>query len=356
MLPPWEEAQDRGKAPAGQAMEEDPALGGGGSPEALAIRNPLGDALQLHGSWWDLGGREVFAGASPAGLNPCCSQPGGREPWPCLSLCKRGGTAAGARQPRPAVAAHASARPSPAVEGTPAGPRRSQGLPGGSSQPRHAARGGVPTSPAARASASARAAQHMCLRRRFSPELHSYSHRPQNACEMTARLAGHCRAAATVPPPALASLGAHFGGAQSHPRGRGGGRRGGAVLTSRAVLPHAALPRLQQRGAGSPLLPGDPQHLPDPRLHTPLAAAGPALVGAGAPLAPGPQLARLCGEGTVTAQHRPCPQGPPAWGAGAAYLGTRGCRAAPRCWGGTAESTGPCANKTCPCTSCRSLC
>lgn len=43
-------------------------------------------------------------------------------------------------------------------------------------------------------------------------------------------------------------------------------------------------------------------------------------------------------------------------GAGAAYLGTRGCRAAPRCRAGTAGSTDPCAGKTSPCTSCRSLC
>lgn len=134
-----------------------------------------------------------------------------------------------------------------------------------------------------------------------------------------------------------------------------------AVLTSWAVLLHAALPRLQQRGAGGSFLPGGPRHLPHPRLHSPLAAAGPALVGAGAPLAPGARLARFCGgqghrTGTVATQHRASPQGPRGWGASAPYLGTRGCRAAPRCWGGTAESTGPCAGRTCPCTSCRSLC
>lgn len=134
--------------------------------------------------------------------------------------------------------------------------------------------------------------------------------------------------------------------------------RGGAVLTSWAVLLHAAPPGLQPRGAGSPILPGSLRHLPYPRLHSPLAAARPALVGAGAPLAPRPRLARLCGDRgrLVTPRRQARPQRRRARGAGAAYLGTRGCRAVPQCRRGTAGNTGPCTSKTCPCTSCRSLC
>lgn len=61
-------------------------------------------------------------------------------------------------------------------------------------------------------------------------------------------------------------------------------------------------------------------------------------------------------NGLVTPRHQARPQGRRARGAGAAYLGTRGCRAVPQCRRDTAENTGPCTSKTCPCTSCRSLC
>lgn len=87
-------------------------------------------------------------------------------------------------------------------KGTTAGPRQSQGLPCRSSQPGTLPMG-VPASPAV--SASAGAAQHMCLRRRLSPELHGYSHWPQNAWEMTARLAGHRQTVATAPLPQCTS-------------------------------------------------------------------------------------------------------------------------------------------------------
>lgn len=163
---------------------------------------------------------------------------------------------------------------------TPAGPRRSRGVPGGSSQP-----GALPAEVPASPAASAGAAQHMCLKRRLSQELLG------NAREVTARLAGRHQ---TSPPHPQ-----HASGLASEGRGADPGLRGwqalGAALTSWTMLPQAALPRLQQLRAGSPLLPGSPQNLPRPRLHTPLAAAGLALVGAGAPLAPRPQLARLCG-------------------------------------------------------------
>lgn len=78
-----------------------------------------------------------------------------------------------------------------------------------------------------------------------------------------------------------------------------GGLRGasGAALTSRALLPQAAPAALQQRGARSPFLPWGARHLAHPRLQTPFRAAAPALVSAGAPLAPGPRLARFCGMG-----------------------------------------------------------
>lgn len=89
-------------------------------------------------------------------------------------------------------------------KGTPAGPRRSRGLPGKSIQPGTLPTG-VPASPAAGTSANAGAAQHMCLRKRLSPELHSYSHWLQNAWETTAGLAGHHRTAATAPLPRHAS-------------------------------------------------------------------------------------------------------------------------------------------------------
>lgn len=104
-------------------------------------------------------------------------------------------------------------------KGMPAGPRRSQGLPGGSSQP-SALPAGVPASPAATASASAGAVQHMCLRQRLSPELHGYNHRPQNAWEMTARLAGQGQTAAATPLPRRA-LGLALEGREATPGARG---------------------------------------------------------------------------------------------------------------------------------------
>lgn len=81
------------------------------------------------------------------------------------------------------------------------------------------------------AGASTGAAQHMCLGRQLSPELHGYSHRPPNAWEMSSRLAGHNPAG----PPATAGLLAFMqsgGGAPS--RGAAGGRRGCAHLPGSA--------------------------------------------------------------------------------------------------------------------------
>ena len=352
VLPRWEKAQEQGQT-SGRASH------GGGpcpgvSPKALALRNPLGDTHERSSYF---GGSEVFAGPSPAGLNPPYSQRQCRKPRPCLSLSKRGRMGAGARQPRPAAAAHASSGPGPAVEGD-AG--QSQAVSGAArwEQPaRHGARRG-PRQPRS---------QRQHQRRGCSahvPETAAFSRTAQLQPPASKCLGDDSQAHRPLPdrrhrPPPAARLGARFGGVRSRPRDLG--VAGGAVLTSRAVLPHAALPRLQQRRAVGPFLPGGPQHLPDPRLHTPLAAAGLALVGAGAPLAPRPRLTRLCGGqgcrmGTVSTQHQARPQAPRARGVGTAYLGTRGCRAAPQCWGGTAENTGPCASKTCLCTSCRSLC
>lgn len=245
-----------------------------------------------------------MAGTSPAGLNPPYSQMRCRKPWPCLSLCKRGGTGAGARQLRPTTAAHASACPGPAVEGDASRSQAVSGAAGWEQPAWHAARRG-PCQPRS---------QHQRQRRGCSahvPEKAAFSRTAQLQPLASKCLGDDSRARRPPPdrrhrPPPAAHLGARFGGVRS--RRRDLGVSGGSALTSRAVLPQPALPRLQQRGTGGPLLPGSPRHLPDPCLHTPLAAAGPALVGAGAPLAPRSRLARLCGGqgcrmGTVTTQH-----------------------------------------------------
>lgn len=213
------------------------------------------------------------------------------------------------------------AQPSPAWKGTLARPRQRRGLPGGSSQ-RWGCSAHVPEM-----TASPRISK--CL----GDESTALRPLPEPCCH---------RAPA-------APLGLSLEGRQ-------------AVLTSRAVLLHAAPPGLQPCGTRGPVLPGSLRHLPHPRLHAPFAAAGSALVGTDAPLAPRPRLARLCKDSDRDRDRTGwCPLGAghvprDARGAGAAHLGTRGCRAVPRCRGGTAGNIGPCTRKTCPCTSCRSLC
>lgn len=194
-----------------------------------------------------------------------------------LSLCQRGRRAAGARQLGPAAVAHASARPSLALGHWPApgpGPGGVRACQEGAARRRRCPRGSCQHQ-----GCSAHVPEPGVVSR--AAELHS--HQPRSAREVTARLTGHRRLTTLLP----------WHSSELAWRGTEGGSWAGAVLTSWAVLLHAAFPGLQQRRAGDALLPGGLWHLPDPRLHTPLAATGPSLVGAGAPRAPRPRLAGL---------------------------------------------------------------
>lgn len=214
----------------------------------------------------------IFAGISPVELKPLYLQLPSRKPRPCLSLRRRAG-----QEPVPGAVAHRAGEPRPCR-------RQHRGC-----------SAHVPGKAAFSRTAQLQPPASKCLGDEIQAGRPQHRRTPRHRVPRGSSLLRR------------AAAGREAGGLRG---------AGGAALTSWAVLPHAALSGLQQRGAGSPLLSRGAQDLAHPRLQAPLAAAGPALVGAGAPLAPGPRLARLWGDrdtgrGTVATPHWHDP-----WGVG----------------------------------------